>query len=191
MNPKVDAFLEKATAWREEMEALRKLCLASGMEEDLKWGKPCYTFEGANVAIIQGFKESCALLFPKGALLSDPEGLLEKPGENTQAARRMVFTSVKDLTKRKPAIKARLQEAIEVEKAGLEVEFKKEPDPAPAELEAKFKQQPALKKAFQALTPGRQRAYILHFASAKQSATRSSRIDKAIPRILDGKGMMD
>jgi len=191
MNPKVDAFLEKAAAWREEMTELRKLCLASGMEEEMKWGKPCYTHEGGNVAIIQGFKESCALLFPKGALLSDPDGLLEKPGENTQSARRMVFTSLKELMKLKPVVKARLQEAIEVEKSGLEVEFKKEPEPIPAELEAKFKAQPALKKAFHALTPGRQRAYILHFSSAKQSVTRSSRIEKCVEKILAGKGMMD
>jgi uncharacterized protein YdeI (YjbR/CyaY-like superfamily) len=191
MNPKVDAFLERATAWREEMEALRKVCLAHGMEEELKWGKPCYVFEGSNVAIIQGFKDSCALLFPKGALLSDPEGLLEKPGENTQAARRMRFTSLKEIAMRKAAVKARIQEAIEVEKGGLEVEFKKDPEPVPAELEARFKEDPAFKKAFHALTPGRQRAYILHFSSAKQSTTRTSRIVKCMPRILEGKGMND
>jgi uncharacterized protein YdeI (YjbR/CyaY-like superfamily) len=191
MNPKVDAFLDRATKWREEMEALRKIALGCGLTEELKWGKPCYTFEESNVVIIQGFKESCALLFCKGALLSDPEGLLEKPGESTQAARRIRFTDVRQVAKLKPILKARIQEAIEVEKAGLEVDFKKSPKPIPAELQAKFKEVPAFKKAFHALTPGRQRAYTLHFSSAKQAETRSSRIEKCMPRILEGKGLVD
>jgi uncharacterized protein YdeI (YjbR/CyaY-like superfamily) len=191
MNPKVDAFLERATKWREEMEALRKIALGCGLTEELKWGKPCYTFEDSNVVIIQGFKESCALLFCKGALLSDPEGILEKPGESTQAARRIRFTDVREVAKLKPTLKARIQEAIEVEKAGLEVDFKKSPEPIPHELEGKFNEVPTLKKAFEALTPGRQRAYILHFSSAKQSTTRKSRVEKCVRQILDGKGLND
>lgn len=191
MNPKVDGFLKKAPKWQEEMAELRRIALACGLTEELKWGKPCYSFEGGNVAIIQGFKESCAFMFFKGALLKDTKGLLERPGENSQAARRLLFTGVAEITKNEAKLKAWIKEAIAAEKAGLEVEFKKSPEPIPAELQGQFDKKPGLMSAFEALTPGRQRAYILHFSSAKQSATKTSRIEKCIPQILEGKGLND
>lgn len=191
MNPKVDSYIRKARQWQAEFEALRAILLKAPLTEELKWGQPCYTYEGRNVAIVQGFKACCALMFCKGALLKDARGLLQKPGENTQAARRFEFTSVQEITKLAAAVKAYLKEAVEIEKAGLEVEFKKEPEPVPAELLAKLETSPALKRAFEALTLGRQRAYILHFSGAKQSATRAARIEKCAPDILEGRGLHD
>lgn len=190
-NAEVDAFLSKAGQWRKELEALRELVLQCPLTEELKWGKPCYTFQGSNIVILQAFKETCALLFAKGALLKDPKGILEKPGENTQAARRIPFTGVKEITALGSVIRSYIHEAIEAEKAGLEVAFKKEPEPAPEELQIKLGQNAAFKAAFESLTPGRRRAYILHFSGAKQSQTRAARIEKCLPRILEGKGLND
>jgi uncharacterized protein YdeI (YjbR/CyaY-like superfamily) len=191
MNPKVDTFLSENPEWREETKKLRAIALRCGLTEELKWGKPCYSFQESNVVILQGFKGSCALLFCKGALLKDPKGLLEKPGENTQAARRIRFTDVREIVKLEPTLKAYILEAIAAEKAGLEVEFKKSPEPVPKELQEKLDESPALKAAFSALTPGRQRAYILYFSSAKQSQTRSARVEKCRRQILEGKGLND
>lgn len=190
MNPKVDAYISKAKTWREETEKLRTISLDCGLTEELKWGKPCYTFQESNVVIIQGFKDSCALLFCKGALLKDAKGVLKKPGENTQAARRIEFTSVREIVKMEPLLKAYIREAMEVEEAGLEVTYKKpEEHSVPEEFQKKLDAMPALKKAFAALTPGRQRLYLMHFSTAKQSKTREARIEKCIPQILDGKGL--
>lgn len=192
MNPKVDAFLSKAKKWREEMEMLREICLDSQLTEELKWGQPCYTFQGSNVTIIGAFKEHCALSFFKGALLKDPDGILVSPGENTRAVRMIKFTDVQQIAEMEPIVKAYINEAIEVERAGLKVDFKKDAEiPFPEELLAKLDENPALKAAFEALTPGRQRAYVLYFSSAKQSKTRVARIERHTPRILDGKGLND
>lgn len=190
-NPKVDGFFTKAKQWREEMEKLRAVILDRGLTEELKWGKPCYTYQDSNVVIIQGFKEFCALLFCKGALLTDPNRVLQKPGENTQAARRIEFTNIREVVKLAPVVKAYVDEAVAVEKTGLEVSFKKNPEPIPEEFQNKLDKTPALKKAFNALTPGRQRAYILYFSGAKQSKTRESRVEKCVQQILDGKGLDD
>jgi uncharacterized protein YdeI (YjbR/CyaY-like superfamily) len=167
------------------------IILNCGLTEELKWGKPCYTFQESNIVIIQGFKEFCALLFCKGALLNDPNGILEKPGENTQASRRIPFTNVREIVEMEPILKAYIYEAIEAEKAGLEVNFKKNPEPIPKEFQNKLDEIPALKTAFDALTPGRQRAYILYFSAAKQSKTRESRVEKCMRQILNGKGLND
>ena len=167
------------------------ISLTGGLSEELKWNKPCYTYNDNNVAIIQPFKERCALMFFKGALLKDPDGLLELPGENSNAARRMVFSSVGEVAEMEARLRDFVAQAIEIEKAGLKVEVQKKPEPLLEELEAKFKEIPELKKAFGALTPGRQRAYMLHFSGAKQSTTRRSRIEKCVPRILGGKGLND
>jgi uncharacterized protein YdeI (YjbR/CyaY-like superfamily) len=191
MNPKVDAFLKNAEKWREETEKLRTISLRCGLTEELKWGKPCYTFQEGNVVIIQGFKEYFAVLFCKGALLKDAKGLLVRPGENTQAARQMRFTNVREIAENESILKAYIQEAIEAEKNGLEVKFKKNPEPIPEELQSKLDENRALKTAFFALTPGRQRAYILFFSRAKQSRTRESRIEKYRRQILHGKGLND
>ena len=191
MNPKVDAFLSKAKKWQEEFEKLRMIILDCQLTEELKWGKPCYTFLKSNIVIIQGFKEFCALLFCKGALLNDPNGILKKPGENTQAARRIPFTNVREIVEMEPILKAYIYEAIEAEKAGLEVNFKKNPEPIPKEFQNKLDEIPALKTAFDALTPGRQRAYILYFSAPKQSKTRESRVEKCMQQILNGKGLND
>ena len=191
-NAQVDAYLKKAKSWQAEMTKLRKILLDCGLTEELKWGKPCYTFQESNVVVIVPFKASCALLFSKGALLKDPEGILIQPTENTQAARQMRFADVREITKMEPTIKAYVQEAIAVEKAGLEVKYKKISEFAvPEELQTKLDQLPALRKAFAALTPGRQRGYLLHVSAAKQSKTRESRIEKCIPQILKGKGIND
>jgi len=191
-NLKVDAYLEKATTWQSEMKALRALLLASGMVEELKWYQPVYTYDGKNVAIISCFTEHCVLGFFKGVLLRDEQRLLSVPGENTQSSRFFKFTSAQEITKLKPTIKAYIQEAIEVQKAGLKVEFKKITErPIPEELQQRFKKQPSLKKAFESLTPGRQRAYLMHFSSPRQSATRVSRIEKCAARIMEGKGLTD
>ena len=191
MNPKVDVFLSKAKKWREEMEKLRTIILDCGLTEELKWGAPCYTFQKSNIVIIQGFKEYCALMFFKGALLNDPNGILIKPGENTQAGRQIRFTNVREIVEMEPILKAYIYEAIEVEKAGLKVDFKKNTETIPEEFQRKLDELPALKTAFEALTPGRQRAYILYFSAPKQSKTRESRVEKCMQQILNGKGLND
>jgi uncharacterized protein YdeI (YjbR/CyaY-like superfamily) len=190
-NPKVDVCFSKATKWQEEFKKLRSIILDCPLTEELKWGKPCYTFQNSNIVILQGFKDSCALLFAKGALLKDPDRILEKPGASTQAARRVPFTNVREIVKMTPVLRAYLQEAIEAERAGLEVVFKKNPEPIPEELQKKLDEIPALKTAFAALTPGRQRGYILYFSAAKQSKTRESRVAKCMRQILKGKGLND
>jgi uncharacterized protein YdeI (YjbR/CyaY-like superfamily) len=189
LNPKVDGYLSRAQKWQEEMKQLRTIILDCPLTEELKWGKPCYTFQDSNIVIIQGFKEYCALLFCKGVLLKDAHGILVKVGEHTQAARQIRFTNVREIAAQEPAVKAYILEAIAVEKAGLKVVYKRNPEPIPEELQTKFAELPALKKAFTALTPGRQRAYILYFSAAKQSITRESRIEKCLPQILKGKGL--
>jgi uncharacterized protein YdeI (YjbR/CyaY-like superfamily) len=189
MNPKVDGYLRKARKWQEEMTKLRRISLDSGLTEELKWGKPCYTFQKSNIVIIQGFKEFCALLFCKGALLKDPNGILKKFG--WQAARRIPFSNVREIVEMEPILKVYIHEAIEAEKAGLKVNYKKNPEPIPEELQNKLDEIPALKTAFDALTPGRQRGYILYFSGAKQSKTRESRVEKCMAQILKGKGLND
>jgi len=190
MNPKVDGFLKKATKWRDEFEKLRKVCLDCGLTEELKWGKPCYTYQKSNVVLIHGFKEYCALLFMKGALLKDPNGILVQQTENVQAARQIRFTNIREIVEMEAILKAYIKEAVEVEKAGLEVEYKKISEFAvPDEFQRKLAKTPALKAAFNALTPGRQRGYLLHFSAPKQSKTRESRVEKNMPHILKGKGL--
>jgi len=189
MNPKVDEYLRKAKKWREEMKKLRRISLDCGLTEELKWGKPCYTFQNSNVVLIQGFKEFCALLFCKGALLKDRHGILRKFG--WEAARRIPFTDVREILEMGPILRAYICEAIEAEKAGLKVNYKKKPEPIPEELQNKLDEIPALKTAFNALTPGRQRAYILYFSAAKQSKTRESRVEKCMRQILNGRGLND
>jgi len=192
MNPKVDFYFVKAKKWREELEMLRTILLDCQLTEELKWGKPCYTYKHNNIAVIQDFKDYCALLFFKGSLLQDPEGILIKPGENTQAGRQIRFTGIHAIDKMEATVKAYVFEAIEVEKAGLKIDFKKTDEYAiPEEFKRKLDEIPALKTAFGALTPGRQRAYILHFSQPKQAGTRTSRVEKCIPGILDGKGLND
>jgi len=192
MNPGVDEFLSKAGKWREEFEKLRTILLDCGLSEELKWGKPCYSFQQSNVAIIQGFKEYCALMFFKGALLKDPHGILIKIGENTQAARQIRFIGVREIAAMETILKACIYEAVEAEKAGLKVISKKTAEfKIPGEFQNKLDAVPALKTAFGALTPGRQRAYLLYFSAPKQSATRESRVEKWMPQILNGKGLND
>lgn len=192
MNPEVDAYLSELTQWRDESEKLRKIILATELTEELKWGKPCYKYGNTNLVIIQGFKDYCALLFFKGVLLSDPEGVLVKTGENTEVGRQLRFTSVKEITKLAAVIRAYIYEAIEVERAGLKVEVKKSTElDIPEEFQQQLKANAALKKAFFALTQGRQKAYIFYFSGAKQSKTRMSRVEKCIPQILEGKGLND
>lgn len=191
-NPKVDWFFTKATAWQEEFEKLRNVVLDCGLTEELKWGCPCYTFEKRNIVLIHGFKEYCALLFFKGALLNDANGILIQQTKNVQAARQIRFTNVREIVKLKPILKAYIYEAIEVEKAGLKVKLKKATEfKAPQEFQSKLDKIPALKTAFKALTPGRQRGYILHFSAPKQSKTRESRVEKCMKQILKGKGLND
>jgi uncharacterized protein YdeI (YjbR/CyaY-like superfamily) len=191
MNPKVDGYLRRAKKWQEELERLRMIILQCELTEELKWDKPCYTFQKSNIVILQGFKDSCALLFAKGALLNDPNSILEKPGENTQAARRIRFTNVREIVEMEPILKAYINEAIEAEKAGLKIDFKTNPEPVPEELQKKLDEIPALKTAFAALTPGRQRGYVLYFSAPKQSKTRESRVEKCVKQILRGKGLND
>ena len=192
MSPKVDAFIRKATRWQAEFRKLRVILLASQLTEDLKWGVPCYTFEKRNVVLMHGFKEYCALLFVKGALLKDAKGVLITQTENTQAARQIRFSNVREIVEMEPILKAYVQQAIAVEKAGLKVDFKKTTEFAvPEEFQRRLHELPALKTAFEALTPGRQRAYILYFSAPKQSRTRESRIAKHIRQILKGKGLND
>ncbi|BDG78819.1 MULTISPECIES: YdeI/OmpD-associated family protein [Bacillus] len=191
-NPKVDEFLSKAEKWKEEYERLRNIVLDCELTEEFKWMHPCYTFHKKNVVLIHGFKEYCALLFHKGALLQDPHGILIQQTENVQAARQIRFTNVQEIADLETILKAYIDEAIEVEKAGLEVNVKKNTEYIiPEELQHKFDEIPALKTAFEALTPGRQRAYILYFSQAKQSKTRESRVEKYMKKILDGKGLKD
>lgn len=192
MNSKVDAYLSKAQKWQEEMEALRSIILDCGLTEVFKWGKPCYSFQTGNIVIIQGFKEYCAVLFFKGALLHDAKGILIKPGENSQAGRQIRFTGVQKIIEMEHLLKAYIHEAIEVEKAGLKVNFKKTSElVVPEEFQEKLEEMPTLKTAFDALTPGRQKAYILYFSAPKQSKTRESRVAKYMPHILNGMGLSD
>lgn len=193
MNPKVDAYLKRAKTWREEQEKLREIALSTSLVEELKWGCPCYTLEGGgNVVLIHAFKEYCALLFFKGALLKDPKKILVQQTENVQSARQIRFTSFGQIAGMEGTVKAYIQSAIEVEKSGAKVELKKtEEFEMPEEFQYKLEEAPALKAAFEALTPGRQRAYLLHFAAAKQSRTRVARIEKCAPQILRGKGLKD
>ncbi|GAA5522181.1 YdeI/OmpD-associated family protein [Aliifodinibius salicampi] len=191
MNPKVDKYISKAQQWQEEIEQLRIICLDCGLKEELKWGKPCYSFQESNIAIIQPFKVSCALMFFKGVLLKDPEDVLEKPGEHSRIARRISFTSIQKIVEMEPILKAYIDEAIEAEKAGLEVDIEEKREPIPEEFQKKLDENPGLKTAFSNLTPGRQRGYILYFSGAKQSKTRERRIEKYIPKILDGKGLRE
>jgi uncharacterized protein YdeI (YjbR/CyaY-like superfamily) len=190
MNSKVvDRFLDRAKNWNEEMKLLRKICLSCGLIEDFKWMHPCYTFKEKNVVLIHGFKEYCALLFHKGALLKDSENILVQQTENVQAARQIRFKSLQEIRDLEPIIKAYIFEAIEVEKAGLEVKMKKTSEfKMPDEFKKALDENPKLKSAFNALTPRRQRGYLLYFANAKQSKTRETRIEKCIPKIFDGKG---
>ena len=191
-NPKVDFFFSKAQKWQEEFRKLRTIVLACGLTEELKWGKPCYTFEKSNVVLIHGFKEYCALLFIKGALLKDAKDILIQQTRNVQAARQIRFTNIREIAKLEPVLKAYIKEAIEIEKAGLEVKLKKTSEfKVPDELQIKLDAMPVLRTAFDALTPGRQRGYVLYFSGAKQSKTRESRVEKWIPQILKGKGLND
>jgi len=192
MNPKVDWFFDKATQWQEEYEKLRMICLDCGLTEELKWGQPCYTLNNANIVLIHGFKEYCALLLFKGALLNDPNGILIQQTDNVQSPRQIRFTSAKEIVQLEPVLKAYIHNAIDVEKAGLKVELKKTTDFAvPEEFKTKLDSSPVLRAAFEALTPGRQRNYLFHFSKAKLSKTREERVQKAIPLILSGKGLDD
>ena len=192
MNPKVDWFFAKDTQWQKEYEKLRKIILDCGLIEELKWGCPCYTFENTNIVLIHGFKEYCALLFFKGALLNDPNGILIQQTKNVQSARQIRFTNAREIVKMEKVLKAYVYEAIEVERAGLKVKLKKTSEfKVPEEFQKRLDKNTALKKAFDALTPGRQRAYIFYFSQAKQSKTREARVEKYIKQILSGKGIDD
>ena len=192
MNPKVDWFFAKDTKWQKEYEKLRTIILDCGLIEELKWGCPCYTFENTNIVLIHGFKEYCALLFFKGALLNDPNGILIQQTKNVQSARQIRFTNVREIVKMEKILKAYVYEAIEVERAGLKVKLKKTSEfKTPEEFQKRLDKNTALKKAFDELTPGRQRAYIFYFSQAKQSKTREARVEKYLNKILDGKGLDD
>ena len=192
MNPKVDFYFNKAVKWQEEFERLRMIVLDCGLTEELKWGVPCYTWQDKNIVLMHGFKEYCALLFFKGALLQDKENILIRQTQNVQAARQIRFTGLIEIMDMEPVLKAYIREAVEVEKAGLKVNFKKTSEfKIPEEFQSKLDAIPALKTAFEALTPGRQRAYLFYFAQPKQSSTRESRIEKFMQKILDGKGLND
>ncbi len=191
-HPKVDSFISRCTQWQEELSALRAILRASPLTEELKWYQPCYTFNDSNVAIISGFKEYCVLSFFKGALLKDPKKILSKPGENTRGARTIRFRSVDEISKLAPTLKAYIKEAIELEKAGSKVNYGENREPSmPDDVRKKLNSSAALKAAFDKLTPGRRREYLLHFTSAKQATTREARIDKYTPQILKGKGLRD
>jgi uncharacterized protein YdeI (YjbR/CyaY-like superfamily) len=190
VNPDVDAYIEQSERWPDEMTDLRPVLLSCGLTEEIKWGKPCYSHEGRNIVIVQEMKEFLALMFFKGALLNDPDGVLHEQGPNSRSARRMQFTSVEDVERLAGTVKAYVDEAVDAEEAGLEV------GPAPElqladELQNRLDEDPALKAAFEALTPGRQREYNLHVSEAKQAKTREARVDKFVPKILDGKGFRD
>jgi len=192
MNPKVDAFLKRGTPWRAEFEELREILLACGLTEELKWRQPCYQLDGKNVALIHGFKEYCAILFHKGSLLEDPKGVLIQQTRNVQAARQIRFTSVEEVTKLAKTVKAYVRQAIAIERAGRKVPFKKTEDfELPEEFASKLAKNAKLKAAFARLTPGRQRSYIFHFSQPKLSKTREARVEKNIPRILEGLGLDD
>jgi uncharacterized protein YdeI (YjbR/CyaY-like superfamily) len=192
MNPKVDAFITRATKWQEEYKQLRIIILDCGLDEELKWGVPCYTFKQKNIVLIHGFKQYCAILFVKGALLNDARGVLIQQTQNVQAARQIRFTNVQEIIELKSTLKAYILEAIELEKAGVKVNYKKTPDYLiPEEFQSKLDQIPTLKSAFESLTPGRQRAYLYYFSQPKQSKTRQARVEKNIPQILNGKGLND
>lgn len=189
---KVEKYIEKIERWKEETKLLRKICLDCGLDEDFKWMHPCYTFQGNNIVLIHGFKEYCAFLFHKGALLQDTNNILIQQTENVQSARQIRFTKVQEIIDLKSIIKAYIFEAIEVEKAGLKVKMKKTSEfKMPDEFKKTLEDNPDLKSAFKALTPGRQRGYLLYFSQAKQSKTRESRIEKSIPKIFEGKGLND
>lgn len=192
MNPKVDAYISRAEKWQEEQEQLRRIVLACGLTEELKWGTPCYTYQNRNIVLIHAFKDYCALLFFKGALLKDPNGNLIQQTENVQSSRQVRFTDTIQIVEKEAFLKAYIYEAIEVEKAGLKVNFKKASEYAvPEEFQQKLDTTPVLKTAFEALTPGRQRAYLLYFAAPKQSKTRQARVEKCLQQILEGKGLND
>jgi len=192
MNPKVDAYLSRAKTWREEQAALRAIALDCQLTEELKWGQPCYTLENSNIVLIHVFKEYCALLFFKGALMKDTKGILVQQTENVQVARQIRFTNMREIVKMEATVKAYIREAIKVEKSGVKVELKKtEEFKVPEEFQYQLDRAPALREAFSALTPGRQRAYLLHFSAPKLSKTRESRVEKCIPLILDGMGLND
>lgn len=192
MNPKVDNYINKDKKWQKELEKLRSIVLDCHLTEELKWGVPCYTFQDSNIVLLHVFKEYCAMLFFKGALLNDPDNRLIQQTENVQAARQIRFTNVGEIVRMEPILKAYIYEAIEVQKAGLKVKLKKTTEFAiPKEFQKKLDKTPALKTAFTALTPGRQRAYLLYFSAPKQSKTRESRVEKSIKQILDGKGLND
>lgn len=206
MNPEVDLYLRdgcmrcelggtpdcKVVDWIKELKELRRILLETELVEEVKWSVPCYTYKGKNILLMSALKDACTLSFFKGSLLKDPEGILTKPGEHSQAARYLRFTNIKDILELEATIKAYVAEAIEIEKAGLKVEFKDTVDfDVPEELQTRLDEDPALKMAFEALTPGRQRGYLLYFSGAKQSKTREARIDKFIPWILEGKGIHD
>jgi uncharacterized protein YdeI (YjbR/CyaY-like superfamily) len=192
INPKVDGFVKRSEKWREEFQKLRSIILDCGLTEELKWGVPCYTFQKKNIVLIHGFKEYCAILFVKGALLMDTKRVLITQTEHTQAARQIRFTGVADIVKIESVLKAHIKEAVKVEQDGLKVNFKQTTEfTIPEEFQHKLDENPALKTAFAALTPGRQRAYLLHFSAPKQSKTRQSRVEKCLPQILKGKGMTD
>ena len=191
-NPKVDWFFSKDTKWQKEYEKLRKIILGCGLIEELKWGCPCYTFENTNIVLIHGFKEYCALLFFKGALLNDPNGILIQQTKNVQSARQIRFTSVREIVNMEKILKATVYEAIEVERAGLKVKLKKTSEfKVPEEFQKRLDKSTALKKAFDTLTPGRQRAYIFYFSQPKLSKNRESRVEKYMKQILNGKGLDD
>jgi len=191
-NPKVDWFFDKATQWQKEYEKLRMIILECGLTEELKWGCPCYQFEKRNIVLIHGFKEYCALLFFKGALMADGDGILIQQTENVQSARQIRFTSARQIVKMERILKAYVYEAIEVERAGLQMKYKKTKDfKVPEEFQSKLNKMPALKTAFDKLTPGRQKAYIFYFSQAKQSKTRAARVEKYLKQILNGKGLED
>ena len=192
MNSKVDGFLRKAKRWREEFEKLRMVCLECELTEELKWGKPCYTYQKSNIVLIHGFKDYCALLFFKGALLKDAKGILVQQTENVQAARQIRFTNVREILEMESILKAYIKEAIEVEKAGLDVDYKKTSEfVIPEEFQNRLDEFPALQTAFDALTAVRQSRYIMYLSGAKQSKTRESRVAKCVQQILDGKGLND
>ncbi len=191
-NPAVDAFLERQTTWREELAALRRIILDCGLEEQLKWGQPCYSLDNKNVVLIHAFKDYCAILFMKGVLLKDEQGVLIQQTENVQSGRHIRFADKREIAAQKDLLKAYIKEAIEIEKSGQKTPRKTTADfPMPDELRARFAKDPDLKEAFAALTPGRQRAYLLHFAGAKQAKTREARIEKYVEAIREGKGLDD
>ena len=191
-NPKVDFFFSKGKPWQEEFEKLRTIILVCGLTEELKWGVPCYTFEKSNIVLIHGFKEYCAILFVKGVLLKDAQGVLIQQTENVQSARQIRFTNFREIVKLEPVLKAYIQEAIQVEKAGLKLNYKTAAEyNMPEEFINKLEEVPGLQDAFEALTPGRQKGYLYFFSAPKLSKTREARIEKYVPQILNGKGIND